>query len=71
MTFFTGVLWTFEFVSFAAGMMFTGSEELLMWIFMPTEIINSFQGVAIFVIFICKPNVLSQLSAKFGSLKCR
>lgn len=66
-----GVLWSFEFLSWAASMAFPDSGEILIWLFMPTEIINSLQGIAIFVIFICKPNVLNRLSAKFGSLRCR
>ncbi|CAL8122612.1 unnamed protein product [Orchesella dallaii] len=60
-----GVLWIFELIKWIAYILFPEKEITLIWIFIPVDVLNSLQGVAIFFIFICKPNVGSQLLALF------
>ncbi|ODM93748.1 putative G-protein coupled receptor Mth-like 4 [Orchesella cincta] len=60
-----GVLWVFELIKWIAHILLPEEETTLIWIFIPVDILNSLQGVAIFFIFVCKPNVGSQLLALF------
>jgi len=60
-----GVLWVTEFLSWVAHYLWEDKQILLIWIFLPFEIINKLQGIAIFVIFVCKQNTINLLKEKF------
>jgi len=60
-----GVLWIFEAMSWATALLNPQQSHLINNFFLPTDILNTAQGIAIFVIFTCKPNTCRQLDAQF------
>ncbi|ODN00285.1 G-protein coupled receptor Mth2 [Orchesella cincta] len=60
-----GVTWIFDVISWAAEQLNPGERHFIRKIFVPTDLLIALQGVAIFVIFTCKPNTCRQLEAQF------
>lgn len=63
-----GVLWIFEVISWAT-MLLNNKEQYIKNIFLPTDLLIGAQGIAIFIIFTCKPNTCRQLEAQLKRLR--
>ncbi|KYM98016.1 G-protein coupled receptor Mth2 [Cyphomyrmex costatus] len=60
-----GISWVLEIIAWL-----TGSEIVPIWLWYPADMINSLQGLIIFIIFVCRKKVKQMLLKRFGGQSC-